>query len=152
MGRKDKDAPAVVPKAMKDLVGETFRKYGQQQQQQATPRRIATPVRSDVGAPAVFTPEPKAAPTPQPPPSTPIPEPDCKKSKLTYRESKDSLVSQDSLPRLPSFASSASGKPRHLDSQSTIDINLDALDLNRGPDELPLFQVLGRALGPPGSS
>ncbi|CAE6966858.1 unnamed protein product, partial [Symbiodinium sp. CCMP2592] len=130
---KDKDAPAAVPKAMRDLVNETMKKYGGQQQAASKP--IATPVRSGSVPPVVMTPEPKAQTSPKPPLSTPIPEPELKKSKLDYRESKDSLISRDSLPKLPSFSSSdaaSATKPRHIDTQSTIDINLDALDLNRG--------------------
>ncbi|CAE7197038.1 unnamed protein product [Symbiodinium sp. KB8] len=130
MGRRDKDAPAAVPKAMKDLVNETLQKY--KVPEQVVPRKVATPVRSGSVPPVVTTPEAKAAGTPNPPASTPIPEPNCKKSKLEYRDRKDSFMSLKSLPKLPSFSSSTSNGPRHLDSQSTIDINLDALDLNRG--------------------
>ena len=140
MGRKDKDAPASVPKAMQELVKDTLQRY--QVQKPAAARRIATPVRSDSVPPVLKTPEPQAGSSPKPPPSTPIPEPNCKKSKLDYRDRKDSFVSLDSLPKLPSFDSSSSTRPRHLDSQSTIDINLDALDLNRGRDkQLPGYSL-----------
>ena len=139
MGRRDKDAPAAVPKAMKDLVNETLQKY--KVPEQVVPRKVATPVRSGSVPPVVTTPEAKAAGTPNPPASTPIPEPNCKKSKLEYRDRKDSFMSLKSLPKLPSFSSSTSNGPRHLDSQSTIDINLDALDLNRGPELIPAFSI-----------
>ena len=140
MGRREKDAPAAVPKEMRDLVKETLQNY--QGQQQAAPRQIATPVRSGSVPPVVKTPDAKTVATPIPPLSTPIPEPEQKKSKLDYRESKDSLISQDSMPKLPSFSSSSAGPPRHIDTQSTIDLNLDALDLNRGAEyEPPPFRV-----------
>ena len=96
MGKRDKE-PCPIPADVADRVKKTLARY------QPQVRALATPARA-------VTPPPQPAPvTPEPPKSTPLRSPQCKRA----------LPSADALPELPQFA--AKQGMRHIDTQSTLD-------------------------------
>ena len=104
MGKRDKE-PCPIPADVADRVKKTLARY------QPQVRALATPARA-------VTPPPQPAPvTPEPPKSTPLRSPQCKRARPL--PSLESLPSADALPELPQFA--AKQGMRHIDTQSTLD-------------------------------
>ncbi|CAE7815167.1 unnamed protein product [Symbiodinium sp. CCMP2456] len=111
---------------------------------QASVRPQATPARA-VNTPTVETPEaaPKATepsmsvpgPSPMSTHSTPLKSPDAKRHRSASGLSSDGAAS--TVPSLPSFSGSASSKPKHSDSSTTIRLSQDLTGTQMEEDTLP---------------